>query len=161
MTSESRPGYIQVASSPCAMHEFEDYAPETLLSLLNDLIEGERAGARGLLEMAAVPEYSDLESMLRELAEDEARFCVMLSRHVERLGGLPTRATGVFSEKLSRRESLDAKITLLDSGRSTVVRMLDEMIPRVGDTELRIDLTEMRDVHRVNIERCNAEAPNR
>jgi hypothetical protein len=32
--------------------------------------------------------------------------------------------------------------------------MLDEMIPRIADDELRNDLTEMRDVHQINIDRC-------
>lgn len=144
------------ASSPCAMHEFEDYEPQALIALLNDLIEGERAGARGLLEMAAAPEHADLETLLRDVAEDEARFCVMLSHHVERLGGQASRLTGVFAEKLSRREGLDAKIALLDKGQSAVVQMLEEMIPRIADADLRADLTAMRDVHIVNIERCNS-----
>ena len=150
--TESRPP----ASSPCAMHEFDDYEPAALVGLLNELIEGERAGARGLLEMARMPEHAGLESLLREVAADEARFCAMLSHHVERLGGQPSRPTGVFADKLARREGLEAKIALLDKGQGAVVTMLEEMIPRVADDELRVDLTEMRDVHRVNINRCAA-----
>lgn len=152
------PRRVQPASSPCAMHEFEDYEPATLVPLLNELIEGERAGARGLLEMAKVPEYTDLEALLRDVAADEARFCAMLSHHVERLGAQPSRATGVFADKLAQREGLDAKIALLDKGQSAVVTMLEEMIPRIADDELRGDLIEMRDVHRINIDRCAAAA---
>jgi rubrerythrin len=158
MTTEPKSTLIKArpASSPCAMHEFEDYEPATLVPLLNELIEGERAGARGLLEMAKIHEYSDLEALLRDVAADEARFCAMLSHHVERLGGEPSRATGVFADKLAKREGLDAKIALLDKGQGAVVTMLEEMIPRIAADDLRGDLIEMRDVHRVNIDRCAA-----
>lgn len=161
MTTESKPTprNVQLASSPCTMHEFEDYEPATLVSLLNDLIEGERAGAQALLKMARTPEFSDLEAMLREVAADEARFCAMLSHHVERIGGIPSRAIGVFADKLSRREGLHSKIALLDKGQSAVVAMLEEMIPRIANDELRNDLTEMRDVHRINIDRCATAVP--
>lgn len=156
----TNPAPIRVASSPCAMDEFADYEPDALRALLNELIEGERAGTRGLLEMARAPESRDLEALLREVAEDEARFCVMLSHHVERLGGTPSRATGVFADKLARREGLTAKVALLDKGQGAVVDMLEEMLPRIADEALRSDLSEMRDVHRVNIARCAAAAPD-
>lgn len=154
--TKANPERVRPASSPCSMHEFEDYEAGALVALLNDLIEGERAGARGLLEMASLPECAGLEALLREVAADEARFCAMLTHHVERLGGQPSRAIGAFADKLALREGLHAKMTLLDKGQGVVVTILEEMIQRVSDDDLRSDLTEMRDVHRVNIRRCAA-----
>jgi len=145
---------LEVASSPCAMQEFEAYDNATLVRLLNELIEGERAGAVGLLDMKRRPECADLSPLLQQVAEDEAHFCAMLTHHVEALGGEPSRRTGVFAEKLARREGLDAKLLLLDKGQSAVVKMLDDMLDRIDDGPLRRDLTDMRDVHVVNIARC-------
>ena len=145
------------ASSPCMAHEFEQpsLSTEEIITLLNELIEGERAGAVGIIEMARNTRAEDRSALLHAVAQDEARFCAMLTHHVERLGGQPNRATGVFAQKLARRETLDDKLALLDKGQSVVVRMLEDAIPGIEDPDLRHDLTEMRDVHVVNIRRCN------
>lgn len=145
------------ASPPCSAHEFEQpsLSREEILSLLNELIAGERAGAVGIIEMAGNTPEPDHNTLLQEVAKDEARFCAMLSHHVTRLGGEPNRDTGAFAEKLARRETLNDKLALLDKGQSVVVKMLDEAIPGIEDPQLRQDLTTMRDVHVVNITRCN------
>lgn len=150
------------ASPPCSLHEFEEQSlPVTeILELLNALIEGERAGAKGIIAMGRHIESSEINALLRAVAGDEARFCSMLSQHVERLGGTASRATGSFAEKLAKRETFVDKLTLLDRGQSVVVRMLNEAIPRISDAQLQRDLIEMRDVHIVNIDRCNALLPD-
>lgn len=156
-TNDSEPQ--DFTSSPCSLHELEsEPLPEQeLLTLLNELIEGERAGTVGLLAMAETGVSPDTQVLLREVAHDEARFCSMLSHHVERLGGEANRNTGVFAEKLAKRESLTDKLKFMDKGQSAVVRMLNDAIPRIwNDKSLVMDLVEMRDVHLVNIERCNA-----
>lgn len=145
------------ASSPCSAHEFEQswLSTEEIISLLNELIAGERAGAVGIIEMAKNTPEPDYNELLQEVAKDEAHFCAMLSHHVTRLGGEPNRDTGVFAEKLARRETLNDKLALLDKGQSVVVKMLSDAIPAIEDQQLRKDLTTMRDVHVVNINRCN------
>ncbi len=155
--NETHPTPRAYASSPCYAHEFEQppLTREEILILLNELIESERAGAVGIIEMARNAADEAHGSLLHQVGEDEARFCAMLSRHAERLGGDPSRATGVFAEKLARRETLEDKLNLLDKGQSVVVRMLREAIPRIEDTELCGDLGVMRDVHVKNIKRCN------
>jgi nitronate monooxygenase len=125
-----------------------------IADLLNQLVEGERAGARGLIEMDGAIDDAELRELLSAVAKDEARFCAMLSHHVARLGGTPSRATGVFYDKLKARETLTDKLELLDRGQSAVVRMLVDAIPRINDSALRRDLDEMREVHVRNIERC-------
>ncbi|MGE0625594.1 MAG: DUF6306 domain-containing protein [Pseudomonadales bacterium] len=149
------------ASPPCSQHEF-DAAPalslEEIAGRLNELLEGERAGARGLIDMKAASGDAALTELLDAVARDEARFCAMLGHHLERLGYTPSRKTGVFYEKLKARETLEAQLHLLDRGQSAVVRMLDEILPSVREPELLADLTEMRETHIENIRRC-AEYP--
>jgi hypothetical protein len=158
MSREER-SHPQYASSPCYQHEFED-AGTPALSLdeiarrLNELVEGERAGARGLIDIKASVAGSPLGELLDRVARDEARFCAMLGRQLSRLGFPVSRETGVFYEKLLKRETLDDQLRLLDRGQSAVVRMLEELLPSVRDAELHADLVEMRDTHVENIRAC-------
>lgn len=144
------------ASPPCYLGELEDPAPAIPAEVavrLNELLEGERAGAKGILDMNVADDEA-LATVLDDVARDEARFCAMLRRHLTRLGYEPSRDVGVFYEKLASRPSLDDKLRLLDRGQSAVVRMLDALLPSIEDDELRIDLEEMRDTHIRNIETC-------
>lgn len=147
------------ASPPCFQHELEgacsnEMDREYVLTRLGVLLEGERAGARGLRDTRG--EFGDgpLAELLAEVRRDEARFCAMLTQQIERLGGTPTRATGVFYDKLLSRPDPQARLRLLDRGQKAVVGMLDELLGRTLDMELRRELEEMREVHVTNIARC-------
>jgi hypothetical protein len=146
------------ASPVCYAHEFEtDPLPiGEVVNFLNTLLEGERAGAQGLIDMAKTTADAKLKQLLIDVARDEGRYCVMLRSHVQRLGGTATDVTGVFYEKLMAREGLAAQLKLLDRGQSAVVRSIEEMLPRIADAALRDDLVEMRDVHVRNIALCAA-----
>ncbi|MCR9259857.1 MAG: DUF6306 domain-containing protein [Pseudomonadaceae bacterium] len=159
MTNAPHDDLRKFASSPCYADEMrnEPYGRGELLSLLNELLKSERAGARGLNELSKRPHPPELVALLQALAQDEGRFCVMLRGHIKRLGGIPSDATGTFFEKLITREGLGAQISLLDRGQSAVVRMLAEMLPRLQDDDLYTDLQEMHDVHVVNIEKANQQ----
>jgi len=143
------------ASPPCYRHELEQPTLEgaELIAWLNELLEGERAGAQGLSDLAK-RHAEPVASLLRDVARDEGRFCVMLRRHIVALGGAATTATGVFYDKLMARETLADQLKLLDRGQGAVVRSLESNLPRLAAAELIADLREMLDVHVVNIERC-------
>ncbi len=146
------------ASPVCYAHEFEvEPLPTTdVIVFLNTLLEGERAGAQGLIDMAKQTGDAALKQLLSNVARDEGRYCVMLRSHVQRLGGAPTDVTGVFYEKLMARDGLAAQLKLLDRGQSAVVRAIEETLPKINDATLRDDLVEMRDVHVRNIALCAA-----
>ncbi len=148
------------ASSPCYAEEMqrEPYGQAELLQLLNELLESERAGARGLNDLSKRPYPPEMTSLMQSLAQDEGRFCVMLRSHIKRLGGTPSDATGAFYDKLINREGLAAQMSLLDRGQSAVVRMLAEMLPRLRDDALHADLQDMHDVHVDNIADANRQA---
>ena len=146
------------ASPVCYAGELvpEPMSTTEAIAFLNNLLEGERAGAQGLAAMAKEVGEEALHGLLLDVARDEGRYCVMLRGHVERLGGEATRETGVFFEKLMARDGLAAKLKLLDRGQSAVVRAIDDALPRIDDAALVADLTEMREVHVCNIARCAA-----
>jgi hypothetical protein len=143
------------ASSPCYQHELPlpALSANELIDWLNELLEGERAGAQGLTVLAK--RYTGaLAALLQEVARDEGRFCVMLRQHIVRLGGVPSVATGAFYDKLMAKPTLAEQLRLLDRGQSAVATALDARLPRIEDVALAGDLREMLDVHVVNIERC-------
>jgi hypothetical protein len=146
------------ASPPCFMHELDPSylgfaTPAEVLALLNELLEGERAGARGVGALSRWPDERHPAAM-QAVARDEARFCAMLSGHIKRLGGTLSTRTGGFYQKLLALETAEARLALLDRGQGWVVRKLDDFLPRIGDDLLHRDLKEMREVHISNIERC-------
>jgi hypothetical protein len=159
MTTRDHDDEVRPYASPvCYAHEFEtDPMPiAEVVNFLNTLLEGERAGAQGLIDMAKTTADAKLKQLLIDVSRDEGRYCVMLRSHVRRLGGTPTDVTGVFYEKLMAREGLAAQLKLLDRGQSAVVRSIEETLPRIADAALRDDLVEMRDVHVRNIALCAA-----
>jgi len=148
------------ASPPCFMHELEasymGYFNYTeIMGLLNELLEGERAGARGVREMAAEADDPEARSALRAVARDEARFCAMLTNHIIRLGGEPSVKTGAFYDKLRAVETPDGRVAMLNRGQRWVARRLRETLPGIEDESLYRDLKEMLEVHEDNISRCD------
>src|SRR3546814_7356628 len=71
----------------------------------------------GMARDAAVPPQ---RATLREVAMDEARFCGMLTRHVTRLGGTPSRATGAFYDKVVALDSPADRLALVNRGQGWV-----------------------------------------
>lgn len=147
------------ASPPCMLDQAGDayagFMPrEELVALLNTLAEAERAGVKvtqALREAATDPEVRHL---LEQVRRDEARFCGLVSRLVERLGGTPSPATGAFYDKVMATEGFAAQLALLNRGQGWVVRKLAEALPRLRDDAMHADLKQMVDAHEVNIQAC-------
>ncbi|GAB4393135.1 MAG: hypothetical protein Tsb0032_11400 [Kiloniellaceae bacterium] len=147
------------ASPPCSMHEMDPsylgyMAAEEVVELLNELLEGERAGARAVSETGRLLGEGTARAALRDVAMDEARFCAMLARHVSRLGGTPSTAVGAFYDKVLALETPAERIALLNRGQDWVVRRLREAVERISDDRLLCDLREMLEAHERNIARC-------
>jgi hypothetical protein len=104
-------------------------AGTTLLDLLGQLLEAERAGARGVGIMSRQAQNARARAALTDIARDEARFCAMLTRHITRLGGVPSTATGAFFDKLMAIEDPAQRLDFLDRGQGWVARKLREAPP--------------------------------
>jgi hypothetical protein len=147
------------ASPACLLHEVDpEYlgylSAAEMIALLNQLLEGERAGARGVTEIVRNGVGVSDHFVLLDIAKDEGHFCVMLARHIFRLGGTPSPRTGAFYAQLMALNVLRERIDFLNRGQAWVVRKLQEVLPRIGDNALHSDLKNMLDVHDRNIERC-------
>ena len=127
-----------------------------LVEILNEFLEGERAGARTARAFAAESADPRVIALMRRIAKDEAWCCGMLARHIERLDGQASRETGAFFEKALRRNGIRERLTYLNKGQSWVVQRLNEILPDLRDQLLRRDLYRMLRMHERNVKRCGS-----
>lgn len=157
----TRDGSPPKFSSPaCSMHEAPDsymgYASkDELTAFLNEMLEAERAGARSTLESARAAGPGPLADLLRLVQRDEARWCAMLHRQIEALGGQPSPNTGAFHGKAMAIADLGERMAFINRGQGWVVKKLREILPRVRDADLHASLSEMLKSHEANIELVN------
>jgi hypothetical protein len=127
-----------------------------IIDFLNELLEAERAGARVALESARQADPGALADLLQDIRHDEARWCAMLLKQIERLGGTASPRMGAFHGKAMEIEDLKARLVFLNRGQGWVVRKLREMMPRIPDDALYVDLAHMLSSHVANITLANS-----
>lgn len=148
------------ASPACLAHEADDaymgYATrDDLAAFLNELLEAERAGTGVALKSAAAAAGTKFADLLRDVHQDEARWCAMLLRQLKALGVPASTKIGAFEGKALAIEGLPERMAFLNRGQGWVVKKLREMLPKVRDDGLHRDLSEMLASHEVNIARTN------
>lgn len=148
------------ASPVCLASEASDaYAGyldrEEVLSFLNVMLEAERAGARITALTATETTLPDMNELMRNVHHDEARWFAMLLKWIFRLEGTPSERTGDFYEKCLAVPGLFDRVALINRGQGWVVRKLREVLPKIRDSQMHADLTEMLASHEVNITRAN------
>ena len=152
------------ADLPAArVHEAPDSGPmprEEFGRLLNLLLEAERAGAKliaAYLDELA-PGTGDWVG-LHAVQRDEARNCAVLIHYLLEAQIAPSMATGDFHRKGLEIRGWRERLEFLNRGQRWVASRIDEVLPRLDDTELAGFLTEMRDRHNENIDRCAKALP--
>ncbi len=129
---------------------------EEILAALNELLEAERAGTRVALGSTKAMQSASYADLIRLVQRDEANWCAMLTRQIQRLGGTPSGHTGAFHEKAMAIADPLERLVFLNRGQGWVVRRLEKLMPRVRDDALHEDLREMAANHRENIEGVEA-----
>jgi 5,10-methenyltetrahydrofolate synthetase len=130
---------------------------EDVLSLLNTLLEAERAGAKVLA--AFLDDYARDSAAWRQVSavqRDEAKNCAILIGLIRRLEGTPSGATGEFLGKALAVEGRVARLRFLNRGQGWVARKIREALPDIDDPGVRSALSVMYDSHLLNIEACEA-----
>src|SRR3546814_1647651 len=80
---------------------------------------------------------------MQDVGRDEAHWCVMLTRQIQRLGGSPSHKTGAFFAKAIAISDPLERLVFLNRGQSWVVRKLAKLLPRIRDDALHADLKSM------------------
>lgn len=124
---------------------------DEIVAALNMLLEAERAGARVAQGSRKTGSLAGYVQLMRDVRKDEAHWCAMLTRQIERLGGIPSRKTGAFLDKAMAIPAPLDRLAFLNRGQAWVVRKLEELMPRVRDGALHADLKDMADRHCANI----------
>jgi hemoglobin len=158
--AEARESVPEFSSPACSMHEVSDaymgYAGKAeLAAVLNELLEAERAGARVTLESARAAGSGPLADLLQTVQRDEARWCAMLLLQIKGLGGNPSSETGAFYANAMAIADLGERIAFLNRGQRWVARKLREILPRVRDSGLYANLSDMLRSHEANIDLVN------
>lgn len=156
------PERVEVSSPVCYADELDAAYREAgdrdaLLAALNELLEAERAGARITLRSAAETDDPALQRLVTDIHRDEVRWCGVLIDAIQSLPATPSTRTGAFYERAMAVPDLDARLALLNRGQGWVVRKLQALLPRVGDTHIHGELTAMLMSHQQNIARVNAQ----
>lgn len=128
---------------------------EELLTLLNTLLEAERAGAKVI--HAYLEDFeSDPQAwaLLRSVQRDEAENCAVLADLIRHLGGTPSAATGAFLEKALAVKDSRKRLEFLNRGQEWVARRIGAALPKIADPRVKSALQAMYDSHLANIDRC-------
>lgn len=131
--------------------------PAEVGSLLNTLLEAERAGAAVL---TAFIHEIDLggwaRDEMRRMQRDEAHNCGVLIGLLGYLGIERSRATGDFLRKALAVKGALARLAFLNRGQSWVERSIAEALPHIDDARVHRALDAMRVSHVANIAACEA-----
>jgi len=152
--------FAESASPACLMGEsdpayFGYLGRGEVIEFLNLLLECERTGARGMAALAERSADPTVRDALREIAADEARFCVMLSSHIKSLLGTPSEEAGGLHRELMALDGFDAQLDWLDRGQSWLADKLRDALPKISQAGLHRDLSGMLAVLNRNIDRAH------
>jgi nitronate monooxygenase len=129
-----------------------------LEAALNLLLESERAGVVALESLAREVEQDELRQFLLASRDEERRNAADLEALIHAHGGTPSRATGPFAGKIAALGSVRDKLNLMSRGQEWVARKTEDAIalaPPAGP--IHDYLTSMANRHRAEVEWGRAE----
>ena len=129
-----------------------------LESMLNLLLESERAGVAALERLAPEVEQEELRQFLLGECEEEQRNVAGLEKLIREGGGIPSKAVGPFAAKVEALGTIRERLSLMSHGQEWVARKVEEALA-VAPAEGPINdfLRSMGNRHRAEIEWGRAE----
>jgi nitronate monooxygenase len=130
-------------------------AQAELATLLNTLLEAERAGAKVvaafLTELSLDPAA---QASLVAIQRDESHNCANLIGLLRHIGATPSRATGNFLAMALAIQGDRERLAFLNRGQAWVARRIAAALPRIADPRVRAEMQAMYDSHVANIGVC-------
>ena len=125
---------------------------QALVDFYNLLLEAERAGVVVIEEMLEKVEDQGLKTMLEKFLRDEGTDCKILFDLIMDEGGLPSKKTGAFVEKIRALPTLVEQVDLLIRGQEWVakqIRRQRHLLP-VGSPYLKLEAIKV--LHEENVD---------
>ena len=126
-----------------------------ITSLLNTLLETERAGARvvsACLGDLALPPGVRARRLV--VQSDECRNSAVLVRMLRHVGAEPSNAVGEFLQMALTVQGSARRLEFLNRGQAWVARRIAAALPRIADAAIHAEMRAMHDSHLRNIEAC-------
>lgn len=124
-------------------------------SLLNLLLETERAGARLLTAyLNELTPEADAWAPLCAIQRDEARNCGVLIDLLREMGFEPSMATGDFYHKATTAEGWRKRLEIFNLGQRQVAARIAAASSRIPPSRGKDALQAMHDSHHANIAVC-------
>jgi hypothetical protein len=124
-------------------------------SLLNTLLEAERAGAKLLAAyLSELPPQSTAWTALHKVQRDEAHNCAVLIHLLLNAEVEPSTAVGDFHERGLALRKWSERLEFLNRGQAWVARRIAEALPRIPELGARTALRAMHESHVQNIDLC-------
>jgi hypothetical protein len=145
-----------VATRVARIREARGPMPQAeLASLLNTLLEAERAGAKAVAAFCSEPSLdAGAQAILLSIQRDESRNCAVLIGLLRSICATPSRATGDFLQRALAIEGARERLAFLNRGQAWVARRIGAALPRIADGIIRQEMQAMLDSHLVNLGAC-------
>ena len=129
-----------------------------LESLLNQLLEAERAGHQLLDAMSQETSNPQLKALFASITDVEVSDVSVLEGLIRLHGGTPSTKTGDFADRVLSLDNLNDQIILLSRGQAWVARKVEQALTLNPPLDIAAFLKEMANRHRHNMEWARAEA---
>jgi len=129
-----------------------------LETILNRLLEAERAGHQLLDAMSQETSNPQLKALFADITDVEVSDVSVLEGLIRLHGGHPSPKVGDFVDRALRLDNLNDQISLLSRGQAWVARKVEQALALHPPPDIAAFLKEMANRHRHNMEWARAEA---
>ncbi len=125
------------------------------IQLLQELLEGERAGARLALDTLKETTDEQQQMVLNQIHIGEAESCRRIRDCIKYLGGEPSLNIGEFYVKAMSIEDIVDRLYFIDRGQRWVINKLNKNLELITSDFVRKELENVLQIHILNSDAFN------
>ncbi|KPG92132.1 hypothetical protein AEQ67_27785 [Pseudomonas sp. RIT-PI-q] len=125
------------------------------ISLLQELLEAERAGARLALDTMKEATDDKQKILLNQIQIGEAESCRRIRDCIKYLGGEPSLTVGEFYVKAMSIEDVLERLFFIDRGQRWVIKKLNANLDSISSAFVRKELENVLQIHVLNSDAFN------
>lgn len=125
------------------------------ISLLQELLEAERAGARLALDTMNDATDEEQRMLLNQIRMGEAESCRRIRDCIKYLGGEPSLIVGEFYAKAMSIDDIVERLFFIDRGQRWVIKKLNSNLALIPSGFVRKELENVLQIHVLNSDAFN------